>query len=194
MTQTPSVEDVRAFVLAGHGSLEKVQQMLADQPALLCMRYEWKPGDTETALEGASHVGNRAIAEFLLSQGETLTICTAAMLGQVSDVERLLHEDPARIQARGAHGIPLMSHAAWSGSVELAQLLVARGASEGMSSALSNAVSRGHLELARWLLEHTSPDLAWKNFQEKTALEIATERGDEAMMALLKAVSTGKIT
>ncbi|HQZ70975.1 MAG TPA: hypothetical protein PK826_06595, partial [Anaerolineae bacterium] len=50
-------ETVRAFVIAGHGNLETVQTMLAETPALRDAAHEWRPGDTETALAGAAHVG-----------------------------------------------------------------------------------------------------------------------------------------
>jgi len=33
--QPPSTEQVREFVIAGHGNLEKVRQMLAENPKLL---------------------------------------------------------------------------------------------------------------------------------------------------------------
>src|SRR4051812_25697281 len=62
-------DQIREFVIAGHGNLEKVKQMLAIHPELLNIANVWRPGDTETALQGASHVGNREIAEYLLSLG-----------------------------------------------------------------------------------------------------------------------------
>ena len=67
----------------------------------------------------------------------------------------------------------------------LVALLYERGAREGISSALSNAVSKGHADLARWLLANGDPDPNWQNFQGKTVLDLARERGDEALVALL---------
>ena len=184
--QTPPVEVIREFVLAGHGNLPKVQQMLAARPELLNASYPWGPADRETALQAAAHVGSRPVAEFLLDQGAPLDICTAAMLGRQAAVEDFLNYDPAMIGATGAHGIPLLTHAALSGNVALAQMLVERGAAEGMSYALNNAVSKGHVEMTRWLLERGQPDLGWKNYQEKTALAIAVEKGDERIAGLLR--------
>jgi hypothetical protein len=80
-------ETVREFVTAGHGDLEKVKQMLADQPAVLNLSYDWNPGGPETALQAAAHVGSRAVAEYLLDQGAPLDICTAAMLGRIVVIE-----------------------------------------------------------------------------------------------------------
>lgn len=179
-------EEIRDFVIAGHGNLTKVRQLLAARPDYLNVAFEWGPGDTETALQGASHVGSREIAEFLLAQGAPIEICTAAMLGRQAEVERFLQYDPALIHSHGAHRIPLLTHAALSGNVELVEMLANRGATDGATLALSLAVNKGHVGVTRWLLENQSPDLMWKNFQGKTALETATERGNPEIIELLK--------
>ena len=186
MDTTVTIEQVREFVIAGHGNLARVKEMLAENPALLNMGYDWADDDRETAIMGAAHVGSPEVAEYLLSQGAPLAIYTAAMLGRRDTVQRMLDDDPALATINGAHGIPLLTHAAWNGDVELTELLWQRGARTGGSSALSNAVRRGHVNLARWLIENTQPDLAWKNFQGKTALELALDNGDERLIALLR--------
>jgi ankyrin repeat protein len=86
----------------------------------------------------------------------------------------------------GAHGIPLLTHAALSGDLALVQWLCAHGARAGMSAALHNAVSLGNAELVGWLLQDGDPDLSWKNFEGKTALTIASERGRETIAQLLR--------
>ncbi len=134
----------------------------------------------------AAQVGSVQVAEYLLAKGASLDICTAAMLGRVEDVELFLSRDPRSISAKGAHGIPLLAHAALSGNRELVQMLVERGARDGISFALHNSVARGHYEAVRWLLENEKPDLNWKNYQRKTALAIALERKDEPLAALLR--------
>ncbi len=60
---------VKAFVGAAHGNLEKTKEMLAETPALLNATWDWGGGDFETGLGGASHMGNREIAEYLIGQG-----------------------------------------------------------------------------------------------------------------------------
>ncbi len=180
-----TTDQIRAFVLAGHSNLEQVQSMLAECPALLDAAYEWKENDRETAIQAAAHIGNVAIAEYLLAQGAPLAICTAAMLGRRADVERMVLADPQQISAVGAHGIPLLAHAALSGDRELIQWLVRRGAHDGMSAALHNAVSKGHAELTRWLLENGNPDLSMRNFQGQTPLQVAHARGFDTIAHLL---------
>jgi ankyrin repeat protein len=169
-------DQIREFVIAGHGDLPKVKAMLAGQPALLNAAWDWGGGDLETALLAASHVGNREVAEYLLSQGAPLHVCAAAMLGRRDRVAEMVQADPALVNARGAHGITLMFHTALSGDTALADWLLSRGSNEGISHALHAAVGSGHLEMVRWLLAHGA-DTTVKNFQDKTPLQAAAERG-----------------
>jgi uncharacterized protein len=178
---------IRPFVIAAHGDLHAVQNMLAEHPDLLNVRYEWGPGDFEDGLGAAAHVGNRPIAEFFLSKGVPLTICAAAMLGQLDDVKTFLDEDAAGANAKGAHGIPILFHAAMSGNLELVKLLKARGCSEGYDDALHGAISYGHTDMVAWLLDNGATDVNVPDFRGKTPLESAQESGQDAVVELLKA-------
>ena len=46
-----TTELVREFVMAAHGDLEKVQELLAESPILLHASYNWGGSDWESALE-----------------------------------------------------------------------------------------------------------------------------------------------
>jgi ankyrin repeat protein len=177
---------VRDFVIAGHMDLEKVKQMHREHPALLNAAHPWKENDHETAIQAAAQTGNIAVAEFLLANGAPLEICTVAMLGRIHDVKGILAGNPEDIDATGAHGIPLLAHAALSGNLDLVQLLFNKGARQGVSFAFHNAVSRNNYQMARWLLETGKVDLGWKNYQGKTALDIAQEKGYQDLIDLLK--------
>jgi len=186
-TNTPlSTNLVREFVIAGHGNLEKVRKMLAERPDLLNATYAWTESDHETAIQAAAQVGNVPIAEYLLENGAPLEICTAAMLGNKEEVERRIRENPVNINSAGAHGIPLLTHSAWSGDLELVQYLFRNGAKTGSSSALQNAVTRGYYDLVVWLVENAGPDLNAKNFQGKTPLSVAIEKKQEIIAQLLR--------
>ena len=184
--QPPSTEQIREFVIAGHGNLEKVRQMLAENPELLNVSYRWNENDTETAVQAAAQIGSAIVAQFLLKQGAPLEICTAAMLGMQDEVVRRLNEDPRNAHATGAHGIPLLPHAVWSENPLLVQLVFERGAKSGATLALHNAVSRGKYEIVEWLLDNAGPDVKAKNFQGKTPLTVASERSNDRIVALLK--------
>jgi ankyrin repeat protein len=186
MSQDLSTDLIREFVTASHFDLAKVKTMLSEYPALLTTQYEWAENDFEDGLAAASHIGSRAVAEFLLSQGAPLTICAAAMLGSVDDLKKFLESDPALANARGAHGIPVMFHAALSGSAALAELLRAHGCSEGYSFALHGAINYGHRDMVAWLLENGATQLDVKDYQGKTPLQRAAETNQQDIVDLLK--------
>jgi len=177
---------LREFVIAGHGNLSKVKELLTDHPELLDMPYSWTETDSETAIMAAAQIGNAPVAEYLLAKGAHLSICTAAMLGRTREIDAILSEHPEKIHERGAHGIPLLAHAALGGKSELVKTLFERGATEGSSFAMHNAVSRGYQDMAKWLLENAKPDVNWRNYEGKTALTVAQERKDEPMVSLLR--------
>lgn len=121
MNQEPlTQEQIRNFVLPAHGNLEAVRQQLAAEPRLLNEKFE---EFDETALEAASHVGNRPIAQFLLDQGAPMNIYTAAMFGLTEEVVQFLDETPDLVNGNGVHGISLLYHAALSGDVALVEML-----------------------------------------------------------------------
>ena len=178
-------EQIQDFIVAAHGNLPRVREMLILHPGLLNERHYWSETDSETAIQAAAQTGSVPVVEYLLERGAPLEICTAAMLGRKDHVERMLDADPSLISATGAHGIPLMPHAALGGNLELAKMLYQRGATRSISHALGNAVMHGDARMARWLLENAKPDLAWKNYEGKDLFTIARETGKSEMLELL---------
>lgn len=186
MAENQPADRVREFVIASHGDFNKVKEMLAASPELLNVSHAWSDTDHEAPIQAAAHVGNRAIAEYLLEHGAPLAIPTAAMLGRRDHIEELLAGDPTTIKEIGAHGIPILPHAAWNGDVHLFSWLVEQGATEGMSFALGNAATFGHQALVEWILANGSPDLTWTDFTGKTALQIAEDKGYTEIATLLR--------
>src|SRR5437762_14165261 len=72
-------ELVEEMVVVAHGNVARVKELVGRQPTLAKATFDWGFGDWETALGAASHVGNRDIAELLLSNGAHPTIFSAAM-------------------------------------------------------------------------------------------------------------------
>jgi hypothetical protein len=102
---------VKRFVIAGHGNLAAVKAMLAEEPSLINGAIDWGNGDFETALGGASHMGRRDIAEYLLEHNARLDIFAATMLGRIDIVKAAVAAFPNIVRVPGPHGIPLIVHA-----------------------------------------------------------------------------------
>ena len=125
-------ELVKEFVIAGHGNLSKVQSMLKDYPNLLFSKFDWGNGDFEAGIEGAGHVGNKEIAQFLIDAGSRVTLFVLAMLGRADLVRPVLEAYPKLIFANGPHGFTLLHHAKAGGKEgeELAAYLQEKGLKE----------------------------------------------------------------
>ena len=102
---------VQQFVGNAHGDLDRVKELLAQEPGLINACWDWGGGDFETGLGAAAHMGRRDIAEFLLENGARLDLFAAAMLGKLEIVQAALSAFPEVINIPGPHGIPLVAHA-----------------------------------------------------------------------------------
>ena len=121
---------VKQFVVAGHGNLDKVKEMLAAQPALINATWDWGGGDFETALGGASHMGRADIARYLLENNARMDLFAAAMLGRLDIIKAAAAAFPNIVRVPGPHKIPLIAHAENGGAdaaavVEFLRALVA---------------------------------------------------------------------
>ena len=126
------IDLVKEFVIAGHGDFPKVQAMLKDHPNLVYSKFDWGNGDFEAAIEGAGHVGNKEIANFLIESGSRVTLYILTMLGRTDLVKPILEAYPTLIPAKGPHGFTLLHHAKVGGKdgEELYNWLLAKGLKE----------------------------------------------------------------
>jgi hypothetical protein len=108
-------ELVREIVTVAHFDLKRVKELVEARPSLAGAGWDWGFGDWETPLGAASHMGNRPIAEYLLSRGAHPTLFSATMLGQVDAVKGFLAANPNVQKTRGPHGISLLAHARMGG-------------------------------------------------------------------------------
>jgi hypothetical protein len=104
-------EKVKEFVIAGHGDINKVKEMLLEFPTLLYGTWDWGGGDFETALEGAGHMGNKEIANHLINLGARTNLFVLTMLGKTQIVKTWLDTFPQYLGARGPHGFTFLHHA-----------------------------------------------------------------------------------
>jgi hypothetical protein len=128
-------EKVKEFVSAGHNNLDKVKSLLTEFPTLLYAAWDLGGGDFETALEGAGHVGNKDIANYLIKQGSRTNLFVLTMLGKTQMVKSYLEAFPEYLTARGPHGFTLLHHAQRGGddAKELLEYLQSKGLKETKS-------------------------------------------------------------
>jgi hypothetical protein len=126
------IDLVKEFVIAGHGDFPKVQAMLKEHPNLIYSKFDWGNGDFEAAIEGAGHVGNKEIANYLIAAGSRVTLYILTMLGRTALVRPILEAYPTLIPAKGPHGFTLLHHAKVGGkdSEELYAWLQEKGLTE----------------------------------------------------------------
>jgi len=129
MEKNPALELnlVQEFVAKAHGDLDRVKELLVQEPALINATWDWGGGDFETGLGAASHMGRKDIANFLLDHGARLDLFAAAMLGKLEIVKTILAAYPDAINIPGPHGISLLKHAEAGGDAAKAVLELLSG-------------------------------------------------------------------
>jgi hypothetical protein len=108
-TQPPEL--AREIVTVAHFDLKRVKELIEARPSLARASWDWGFGDWEEALGAASHMGNRPIAEYLISKGARPSLFSATMLGQLEVVKAFVAALPGAQRIRGPHSISLLAHA-----------------------------------------------------------------------------------
>ena len=106
---------VKEFISAGHNNLDKVKEMVTEYPNLVYARHHLGGGDFEEAIEGAGHVGDKAIAKYLIEKGARANLFVMTMLGETALVRSAIEKYPSLLHAKGAHGFTLLHHATRGG-------------------------------------------------------------------------------
>jgi hypothetical protein len=94
----------------------------------------------------------------MLDRGAAYSLPTAVVFGSLSDVKRMLAEEPRCIRERGAHSFPILWYTAFGDArLDTAEFLISTGANvhEEMRgrTVLHVAATSGHLDLCRYFLE-----------------------------------------
>jgi hypothetical protein len=113
-TQPPEL--ARETVTVAHFDLRRVKDLVEERPSLARASWDWGFGDWEDALGAASHMGNRPIAEYLISKGARPSLFSATMLGQLEVVKAFVAALPGVQRIRGPHSISLLAHAKAGGT------------------------------------------------------------------------------
>ena len=184
---------VKDWIVKAHQrKIDVMKGLLEREPALLQSSWDWGAGDYESAIQAAAHTGSRDMALFLIDRGARFDLFAAAMLGQLALFKTTVETYPATLQVRGAHGIPLLSHAILGESPARGVLdyLLVRGVdvnaqSRNGSTPLMAAVQTGQGEIVRLLLSKGA-DARIKAANGGTALALSLKRGDTAITQALK--------
>ena len=113
MTEVPAIIPalVHEFVSVSHGNVDRVRELLEQEPNLVNAAWDWGSGDWETGLGAAAHMGRADIAYYLLAHGARLDLFAVAMLGKLEIIKAAFADNPDIINVTGPHGIPLIAHA-----------------------------------------------------------------------------------
>ncbi|WP_420601804.1 hypothetical protein [Flagellimonas sp.] len=115
------------FVFAAHKSLDETQKILEKHPLLLNCTSQFKKGDFETAVGGASHMGRKDIVDYLVGKGARLDIFNYAFLGFDGFIKKMVATYPQLLNSYGPHGFTLLHHAEVGKHKELAEWLQSKG-------------------------------------------------------------------
>ncbi len=180
------IQERNALVLASHGRLEAVWELVGQRPELINEPGVGSDFGGETPLAAASHTHNRAIADVLLAHGAEHDIYTATFIGDRARVEAFLAANPGLAKMPGIHQIPILSFAT---DGDLAALLIERGADVNAMSRvpyqttpLHGAARRGYADVVDVLLE-AGADTTVQDYNGKTPFELATAPEVQAVFA-----------
>ncbi len=162
--------------------------------------------DGSSAITAALRARNTRLAEHFAAKIEAteggLDMFDAAAIGNMAAVRKLLADDRGDLDGRGLDGYSPLHLAAEFGRLEVARQLLGRGAdpnavsmNELRATPLHSAISAGHRDTASLLLAlGAAPNSIQRG--GVTALHLAAQRGDEAVvdMLLLRAADATRKT
>ena len=181
----PTFADLQTAIRARDAA--RVREILAEQPDLAASRPHAGP----SALLLACYMGGGEIAELIRSRAAP-DACEATALGDVAALTRLLDEHPARANARSGDGWTPLHLAGFFGRREVAELLLARGASLTSISGGAEKNTPLHAALAgacdaaivRALVAHGA-DVNAAGANGYTPLHVAASRGNVELIRFL---------
>jgi len=184
---------VRDWVGKAHQrQLDPMRELLKREPNLIQASWDWGSGDWESALQAAAHMGSRDMALFLLDQGARIDLFASAMLGQLTAFKTMIETFPKSLDVRGAHGIPLLSHAIGGESPArgvfdylLAMKVDVNAQANNGATPLMMAIQTGQRDLVQILL-NKGADAKAKTKNGQTPLALSVKRGDAEIINLIK--------
>ncbi len=112
------------FVVAQSGDMEKMMEMLKDNPGLVFA----KDRGGMTPLHLAAFCGQKGMAELLLAHQNNFDILDAAAGGSLEKIKSLLKDNPDLVFAKDTHGFTPLHWGAVSGHTDVLEFLLANKA------------------------------------------------------------------
>ncbi len=182
---------VKDAVGSSHGNFARIRELVEKQPALARASIDWGFGDWETCIDAAAHVGNKPIADFLLTNGARPTIFSAAMMGQLDAVKAFIAARPGIQKTLGPHGITLMSHAKAGGpdAAAVVQYLAALGDADAPTPTQPLELADRDLLVGKYVFgpgprDYFTIDLQ-PDFVDKTQMRLGIDRPNSPARRLL---------
>jgi ankyrin repeat protein len=169
------------------GDVTQVQRILESEPALLSARDDQGVSPVLTAV----YHGQSDVLRELMALRPDLSVHEAAATGQSRRVRAWLDEDPGLATSFSPDGYTALGLASFFGHLDVANLLLGRGAEVNTASRnemrvmpLHSAVAGRHLAIAQVLLEHgADPNAA--SHGGWTPIHGAADHGQVEMVRLL---------
>ena len=99
-----SAKAVEEFVGKAHGDLDRVQELLQQEPALVNAAWNWGGGGWETALGAAAHMGRKDIAELLLARGARIDRVVRITMNPRYGMPVVIHQNDRRYESSEVRG------------------------------------------------------------------------------------------
>lgn len=194
---TPKPSDVdQLFTAIREGRAAEVKRLLDSNPSLASARSAKGVSAVTAALflsagEGFVPPRKNAVLSTVLDHGARIDRFEAAALAGRVRVQKELDADPGYLTAESAFGWTPLHFAAYGGNVDVAKLLLDRGAdidrranTKFRNTPLQVSLLTGQEEMAAFLVAHGA-DVRIEQAEGFTALHEAAQIGSEKLVALL---------
>jgi ankyrin repeat protein len=171
------------------GDVAAVRALLDQDPTLLTA----KNAQSQSPVLFSIYNRQKEICDFLVSRGAVLELHEAAAAGDLPRVKEFVDKDAALAKSYSPDRFPMVALAAVFGNFEVAKYLHAKGADINAAAtngsgynALTGAVTSGHTEIVKWLLENgADPNYRYAN--NYSPLLNAAANGHLKILKLLQA-------